>query len=504
MVKTVLIGLYDQESTGLRILHRCLKDRGHEVYTIFLKFIKKHGTNLPTKKEISLLVNKIKEIQPKIIGISLRSMYFRVAIELTKKIRDVSDAKIIYGGVHPTIEPIECLKFADMVCIGEGEQAIVELADKIEAGENFEKIKNIWLKTPKGIIKNEFAPFIKNLDSIPFPDYSDSQKYYIEDDKLSGRNFLPIHEIVYPIMTSRGCPFSCTFCQNNTFKKIFVNCGPIIRRRSPENVISELIWARKKWSTIAKIYFEDDVFSYDLEWLREFSKLYKKHINLLFYCYVHPSCVNENAIKLLKEIGLYEVNMGIQSGSERIRKEIYGRYETDAQIIETIKILNKYKIRVVCDLILSNPYEGEEDKRKCLELLLKLPKPIILLTYVLKYYPNCEMTKMALKDGFITKKDLESNNKISNQHWHGKFLSCFSRDEFFWNSLYYLASKNYPKRLVEKIYRSKLIRRYPTILVSSIKGIEEINFLVSSFPKSMNYIKRGQFRLLLKKIKSSV
>lgn len=504
MTKVVLIALYDSESTGLRILHRILHEQGHEVYTLFLKFAKKHGTTLPTREEVGLLIGKIKEIKPEIVGISLRSMYFKVAATLTEKIRRITDAKVVYGGVHPTIKPLECLKFADIVCIGEGEKAIAELAERIEKKRSIERIKNLWIRTPEGIIKNELSPLIQELDTIPFPDYSDSQKYYIDKNQISKTNFLAVHEIVYPIMTSRGCPFSCTFCHNSTFKKIFKNKGRMLRRRSPENVISELVLAKKQWPTIAKIYFEDDVFSYDLDWLRQFSKMYKKEINLPFYCYVHPSCVSEEIICLLKDMGLYEANMGIQSGSERIRKEIYCRYETDDQIIKSVQILNKYRIRVVCDLILGNPYETEEDRRKCLSLLLRIPKPIILLTYLLKYFPNCEMTDRALKDGFITEKDLEDNNEVSNQQWHNKFSDLFSKEDFFWNSLYYLASKNFPKSIVMRVYRSRFIRRFPAILVFSIKVIERINVTAEAIPKVMRYLRRGQIHLLWGKIKSAI
>jgi radical SAM superfamily enzyme YgiQ (UPF0313 family) len=202
-------------------------------------------------------------------------------------------------------------------------------------------------------------------------------------------------------------------------------------------------------------------------------------------------------------MGLIEVNMGIQSGSERVRKEVYSRFETNEQIINAVKILNKYKVRAVCDLILGNPYDAESDREENLNLLTILPKPIVLLTYNMLFFPN-KLTERALKDGLITEKDLEENKDVY-QRWDNKFASMFSKEDLFWNSLYYFASKGYyPKWFIQGCKRSKLLRKYPRILVTLVKIIERTGIIFLSIPKVFGYIKRGQFGLMVNKIKRNL
>lgn len=498
MVKVVLISLYDPLSIGHRILHNMLNEKGCTVYSMFLKSGKSSSIK---KKEVELLLSKLKEIKPDLVGISLRSKYFKVAARLTEDIKKEIDTKVIWGGVHPTMKPKDCLTFADAVCIGEGEDALIKLVGLIGEGKKINKISNLWIKEGKKIIKNDVANLEEDLDKIPFPDYSDSNKYYIEDNKCSTQNLFPDHQVVYSIITSRGCPFNCSFCNCGELRKIYGGKGKYIRRRSVKNVIEELRIAKKSWPSIEKIYFVDDVFSYDLEWLKEFTPLYKKYINLPFYCYVHPLCVTNESISLLRDAGLYEVNIGIQSGSERVRKQIYNRFETNEQIVNAIRILNKYKIRVVCDLILGSPYENEDDKKENLKLLIRLSKPIILLTYNLLFFPN-KLTEMALKDGFIKEEDLEENKKLEHLRWHDKFSQKFSDEDLFWNSLYSLAAKGYSKKFINKCYSNEKIRKNPSLLAGLVKWIERRDLLVASIPKILGYIKRNQFKLLLTKINS--
>lgn len=499
MTKVILISLYDTASGGPRTLHKVLEEEGHEVYSIFFKSGK---LTKATENEIALLIDKVDEIQPQLIGLSLRSRFLRIAIKLTNEIRQHTKAKIIWGGVHPTVRPMECLKYADIVCVGEGENALSNLAYAIGKGQSVSKIKNLWIKDKGKIIKNDLAMLEEDLNSIPYPDYTDTNKFYIEDDVISIKNVFPEHEVVYAIMTTRGCMFSCEFCTGSSLREIYHGKGKFVRRRSVEHVMEELITAKKTWPTIRKVYFLDDVFSYDIKWLKRLSTQYRKHVNLPFYCYVHPLFCNEETIKTLKEMGLIEVNMGIQSGSERVRKEVYSRFETNKQIIEAVKILNKYKIRAVCDLILGNPYDTESDREENLKLLMELPKPIILQTYNMLFFPN-KLTERALKDGLITEKDLEENKDVY-QRWDNKFADMFSKEDLFWNSLYYFASKGYPQWFVYGCRNKKFLKNHPKILVVLVKIVERTQTFISAVPKILGYIKRRQFGLMTDKIKRNL
>src|SRR4030042_1731490 len=257
-----LIGLYDTDSFSICTLHATLKREAFNVSTIFFKRLSKDLTIIPPQdREISCLVRQVKELNPDIIGISVRTVLFQIASQITKAIKQESGALVVWGGVHPTIRPCQCLESADIVCVGEGEGPIVDLATRFSKGEGIDDIKNLCFKKNGAIIRNEIRPLVENLDSMPFPDYSSEDKYFLENGKV-----VPHRAHTNMIMTSRGCPFSCSFCCNSALRKIYDGKGRYVRRRSVDNVIDELIQA-KKTRNLKNVSFQDDVFTFDIEWL---------------------------------------------------------------------------------------------------------------------------------------------------------------------------------------------------------------------------------------------
>lgn len=178
----------------------------------------------------------------------------------------------------------------DMICIGEGEEAIVELANSIEKSGIDYSIQNLWFKKDGGIIKNRVRHLIKDLDKLPFPD-----KLIFCEKEQSIRNH-------YAVTSGRGCPFSCTYCASDVMKRLLTKGETYVRRRSPENVIEELLVAKNSiYFNLRSINFLDDTFTYDYSWLERFCRLYKKEIKLPFHCTGYPSTVNYEKTVLLKD-----------------------------------------------------------------------------------------------------------------------------------------------------------------------------------------------------------
>jgi uncharacterized radical SAM superfamily protein len=212
-------------------------------------------------------------------------------------------------------------------------------------------------------------------------------------------------------MTSRGCPFNCTFCCNSILREIYKGKGSYIRRRSIENVISELLTAKKKYN-IAEVTFQDDIFVDDPKWLYPFLEEYKKKIGLPFACFLHSRFVSEPVIKSLKDAGLYTADLGIQSGSEKIRREVYHRRQSNEEIIRAANLLNR-EIAMAYDIIIDNPFETQEHLIDTINLLLQFPHPFRLHLITLTLFPKYPVTLKAMERGLIER----PNADVSVKEW---------------------------------------------------------------------------------------
>ncbi len=496
----VLVSLYNTESYSVRTLHAVLEKAGFNVTSLFFK---ERGPNNTYDRcspgEIEFLVEQIIRFNPTVVGISVMSAFFELASEITNKIKIQLHTLVLWGGIHPTIRPDQCLRVADAVCLGEGENAIVELAEKASLGYKIDDIKNLWIRTGQEIKKNDLSPLIQDLDSIPFLDYSTNNKYIVEEKSISPCDYNHVlSKFGMNFMTSRGCPFSCTYCVNGILRKIYKNKGNYIRQRSVDNVIDELECLKKNYE-LTHIRFEDDVFAcnFNFEWVNDFCVKYKNKIGLPFSCYLHPKTTDEEMVKLLKDAGLTQISFGIQSGSEKIRHSYFKRFDTNREIIRTADIIAKLGISYSCDILMENPLEKNEDRQETLSLLLQLPKPFFVNTHTLTHFPEYELTNCLLANKLICEEDVEDVRKESFEHnrWNPYLDSSRDVTNMFWSCLYHLASnKSFlsDKQIVE-LSHNRVLRRLPIFLLLFVKYWPEVSSL-----KSLSGIKSLLYRIARK------
>lgn len=476
--KIVLISFYNLDAIGIRTLHAILKKNGFDVHSIFFRSLQDNlGLRENTKinnQNIELLTDLIAQINPLFVGLSLNSIFFELASQVTKSLKAKTKSLIVWGGMHPTINPEICLKVADVVCIGEGDEAIVDLASKLSKEEDILSIANLYIKRGLEIIKNKPSCLVNDLDSLPWPDFSRENKYFIESGKI---NQLPADNKVlhYTCLTSRGCPFNCTYCYSPKLKDIYSG-QKFVRRRSVDNVIDELKNIKKQFKNLNFIYFADDVFTMDYNWLNDFSDKYIKEINLPFFCYTHPKTVNEKNIGLLKKMGVGKINMGIQSGSQNIRANSFKRYDTNEEIIKAVKIIHQYGIPAIYDLIINNPVETEEDKSKSFDLFLKLPRPIFFDMRVLSHFPGTFLTNSFLEQHIISEDQLGHKLDLSFYDWKNFFNVMDSKQDVFWNCIFFFFNLNFmPTWLIVKIRQNNFLRQHPTNLLMFLRLIKLFN-----------------------------
>jgi radical SAM superfamily enzyme YgiQ (UPF0313 family) len=423
--KVALISLYHYGAFGTRILSDILRRDGHTVHNIFFKRDKTNEMAMPSDKEKHLLGALLKHIGPALIGISTRSTFFPVAKELTAQIKTQSAAPVIWGGAHPTICPEESIEHADIVCVGEGEIALKELACRIAEGKPYDEIFGLWVRTGQGIRKNEAAPLIENLDELPLPDFENCENtYVIEDGILENRD--PVFNGAlthYNFMTGRGCPFHCDFCSNSALREVFRGKGRFVRQRGVSHVIAELKTVKDRFKNLSSISTNDEVFGLNERWLEEFCARYKAEIGIPFHCDIHPTCVTDKKIAMLAELGLKTVSMGIQSGSEEIRRAHYGRNTPDAMLLDAGKLFKKYRLFPSYDLIFDNPLETVEDLRKTFDFMSRMPRPFRLNMYSMQHHPRTLLTEKLLSKGFITRDEVDGVTLKGFYQWHVDLLS---------------------------------------------------------------------------------
>jgi radical SAM superfamily enzyme YgiQ (UPF0313 family) len=498
-MKVTLISLHPEIlSIGIRAISACLKKEGHQAQLIFLPSSLTIGSKAGkfiSRFSAEVLVEIATEcLDSDLVGISLTTNYFEKAVELTQFLkRHRGGTPILWGGIHPTVRPQECLEHADMICIGEGEQAVVELVEKMSKGDSYLSTRNLWFRKGKAIIKNKLRPLIQDLDSLPFPDCELSGHFVeyqnrlcqLDEDILRKLHLykspLSSDGIVYLIMTSRGCPHSCSYCCND-FLRNQHHGEPYLRRRSPQNVIDELITEASKIPNVEAVNFVDDNFTaLRLSDLQQFLHEYKKQVGLPFHCNVSPTTISPQKMNLLAESGMYSISLGIQSGSERIQK-LYNRNIPTSKALQALQVIQKFKYRMQHDkrtsyhFIIDNPYETAQDKIDTMRFLLEIPTRSDALCFSLVLFPETDIAKKAKKDGLMSdemtqvfRKDVfDYNNSIMR----------------YWLKLYYA---NVPRPILRLFLNQKMIDMLER------KGAQKMLLLITSliryFRKQCSHLK---------------
>jgi len=432
--KILLISLFNGEAIGTRQLFSAMKVRGYDTKLLFFKveFEKEYekrqhdsftdNKKMVTEQEISLLVEYVAELKPDIISFSLVSPYFQLYKQLYSQIRDVGCFKIVVGGWQASLNPEDSIPYCDILCVGEGDDAFPELVDCIYNNQPVGNIPNLWVNWNDRINRNDVRPLNTNLDLLPNIVFDPVSTFYIENNHLVNRD--PYSENSrYGIMAGRGCPYHCTYCSNSYMaKKVYPRQWSKIRHRSVDHVMNELIEVKGNFPNIKKINFYDEVFIPDKAWAEEFFSRFKNEICLPFYCEFYPGTCKEELLKILKKGGLVGVWLGVQSGSERVRKEVFKRDYSNSQIIQQANMFKKYNISVRHDFIFDNPFESFQESLDSIDLMLELPEPFSLNLFSLKYFPNTDITKMALDANII-------NIQMIDDHviWDRRHNYCISQ-----------------------------------------------------------------------------
>lgn len=391
-MRILFIHKYDyHEPLGIMTLSAYLKNRGHHCELLDVKLEKNY-------------IKQVQKYNPDIIAYSVLTVNQKFYSNINKKLKTKFNFISVFGGAHTTFYP-EFINNdgVDIICIGEGEQALAELVDKLERQEDYSKIKNLYVKKNGHIYKNELRDLISNLDDIPFPDRDLINKYNHYKHRTRVRT-----------ITSRGCPFNCTYCFNHSYKALFKNKGIFVRQRSVDNVIKELVCLKNQYNPI-NIEFHDDVFILDKKWVDEFVIKYKKQINIPYDISLRVDLVKEEIIEKLKFSGCKCIHFGIESGNFDIRKNILNRNITDEQIIKAALLFKKYDIKTKPFNIVGLPGETLENVYETISLNIKC-KVSYAINTIYHPYPQTVLAKYAIDNNYYN----GDINEIDKSLFYGK------------------------------------------------------------------------------------
>jgi anaerobic magnesium-protoporphyrin IX monomethyl ester cyclase len=439
----LLLALYRYQNFPVRILHALLENiEGVRPFTVFFQDYYTNAVRYPTSKEEQLLKEIIAEIHPKLVGISVYSPYLFVAKRITALIRSISSAAVIWGGIHPTISPETCIQEADMICIGEGEDAFFELVTALRDEADYHRIKNLWINSNGAVIKNPMRPLIQDLDRLPFPAHGRDAFYFVGTNKVI-REDPTLADPILAVMPARGCPFRCSYCVNSLLRPLYKGLGSYSRRRSVGSIIAEMQEILAIPGTKKRIVeFHDENFGTDETWLTEFEARYPAEIGLPFKVQYNPRLIKPSMIARLVKSGLHRAKFGIESGTDRIRNQVFGRPGKNSEILQLAREISKYDVRIRYDLILDNPYDSEESLKETIRLLLQLPQPRRFNLYALQYFPDYPLTRRALEDGHIDAEEAGIDNLEKRMARNWAFvpkLRPFSKKQILQNIIWLIA-----------------------------------------------------------------
>lgn len=309
---------------------------------------------------------------------------------------------IIWGGVHPIIYSEEAIRGVDGICTGEGEKTIEIFYRAFSSGKDYLKTPGMWFNLGNRLIKNKNLKLNSNRDLESFPHLYYGLDCQIYDLKLkkfkrfTDKDYISFNGLAYRTVWTLGCPFSCSYCANDSFISIDKNYR-FIRYASVDKIIEEIKRARRTYPFLSTVAFYDDNFiALPVEVIREFSEKYKKVIGLPFVVFgMHPNFVTEEKVDLLAKAGMNRCRMGIQSGSEKILK-FYNRPTPLEKIKFSASILaraaRKYRmIPPAYDIIIDNPLETRRDNVNTLKFLYDLKRPYTLTVFSLRAYPKTKL-----------------------------------------------------------------------------------------------------------------
>jgi len=413
--------------TNIGILTACLKQNGFDVDLFDTTFYRTSERTLDEVRVETLQVRKfdleemgvrfkpgnyvddfkkkVTTFQPDLIAVTAVEDTWPQARAMIESVNENS-IPVIVGGVFPTLASDVPISHpdVDMICIGEGEHAIIELANKLMNGEDHSRIMNLWVKKDGKVIKNQMRPPIE-LDDVPYGNFDLFEKE---------RFFRPMQGKIArmaPIETDRGCPYTCRFCEAPSLVGLYKEeTGQhYFRRKSWDKVKEEILLYLEKYA-VEYIYFNAETFlAMSSTEFDQFVEMYEK-IKIPFWMQTRIETITEDRVRALEKVGCNRISVGLEHGNEEFRQKIVGKGFSNKRIIDAFKVLDRYTIPVSINNIIGFPGETRELIFDTIELNRQLGTDSVN-AFIFTPYRGTAMFNDAVSNGYLVP-DVETNSPM--------------------------------------------------------------------------------------------
>lgn len=348
-----------------------------------------HSCDMLIVEDEEAAIRALESAAPDIVAFSVMTGMHEWASGFAAKLKRHLSCITVFGGPHPTFFPeFISADGIDVICRGEGEYPLLELSDAVTEKRGYFSVRNLWFKCGDGkIIKNDVRNLIEELDTLPFA-----------DRELYGK-YRSLASNVAVFLSSRGCPFDCSFCFNHQMMELYRGRGKYVRHRSPESLIDEIRTVTKS-RKVTRVYFQDDTFVLDRKWLVEFLKKYAELVAIPFQCLARINQIDDEIASRLSKSGCAAVFWGLESGDENIRLNILGKGVTDEQILSGAAVLKKHGIRFRTYNIVGFPGESFEQALSTLMLNIRIGTDYPWCSIFMPY-PGTRLAAFAKEKGFL-------------------------------------------------------------------------------------------------------
>jgi radical SAM superfamily enzyme YgiQ (UPF0313 family) len=351
------------KSIGVSLLSAILKRDGHEtdlfdtfMYKLDDQFVNKNGDSIffksikkqkvhpfPPEKDVHQAFDeKMEAFKPDVLAVSATYLQFKLFVHLFSKWGHPG-IPVILGGYQAPPEYLNPFQydFIDMVCFGEGDEALPELLRSMESAEKRTDIKNIWFRKNGKVIKNGVREGVKDLDNLPFLDWSIYPKHYFEK-KYEGEWWFG-----GDLIHSRGCYNRCNYCYYDGYLELYDKKFNSIKFMSPERCVEEFAYVGKEYGVKLIKMRDSDFFARKADDLAKMVKLLKKKKDIpSLIVNAYPPYVTEEKVKLVKELNCVSIGLGVETGNEELRRNVLKKKEKNKHILKAVELIKKHNIRM--------------------------------------------------------------------------------------------------------------------------------------------------------------
>jgi len=414
-------------TAGIGILSASLKDAGVEVElfdTTFYRTAERSGDEarasvLQVKQTdfadlgiapeegdvIDDFVRKVVSFAPDLIGLSCIEVTYPLGLELLSAVSHAGIPAVV-GGPYATFAPEVVIRHpaVDMVCIGEGEQALTELCCRLRDGEDVSAIRNLWIRKGGKIYKNPLRPPM-DMKALPHQDWEiyDRRRFW---KPMGGKM-----SVTGTFEMNRGCPYNCTFCINSGFHKLYGTHERYYREQDIPRLVDEMVEKKERYNLSFVYLVAESFLTTTRKRVEQFGRLYRERVGLPFWVEARPESVTEAKVALLQETGCEGISVGVESGNYYLRKNVLGRNVSDDTILRAFDLLADSGIRVSANNIVGFPTETREMIFDTIELNRRLDTESVMVSFF-SPYKGCALREVCELEGYIGEEDIAADYRL--------------------------------------------------------------------------------------------